>query len=55
MALADSPSAQPHSDVRRLPLLLQLHDWVVTVDHKRLGLMYNWLRVLQLALTFCNI
>jgi cytochrome c oxidase subunit I len=40
MALADSPSAQPHSDVRRLPLLLQLHDWVVTVDHKRLGLMY---------------
>jgi cytochrome c oxidase subunit 1 len=23
-----------------LPLLVQLHDWVVTVDHKRLGLMY---------------
>src|SRR5262249_45052409 len=40
MAFADSPLTQPRSDVRRLPLLLQLHDWVVTVDHKRLGLMY---------------
>jgi len=26
--------------VPRLPLLVQLHDWVVTVDHKRLGIMY---------------
>ena len=24
----------------RLPLLAQLHEWVVTVDHKRLGIMY---------------
>jgi len=40
MAFADSPTAQPRSDERRLPLLVQLHDWVVTVDHKRLGLMY---------------
>jgi len=40
MAFADYPTAQPHSDVRHLPLLVQLHDWVVTVDHKRLGLMY---------------
>ena len=40
MAFADYPTAQPRSDVRRLPLLVQLHDWVVTVDHKRLGLMY---------------
>jgi cytochrome c oxidase subunit 1 len=24
----------------QLPLLLRLHDWVVTVDHKRLGIMY---------------
>ena len=31
MAFADYPTAQPHSDVRRLPLLVQLHDWVVTV------------------------
>ena len=23
-----------------LPLLVQLHEWVVTVDHKRLGIMY---------------
>src|SRR5882724_4167511 len=40
MAFADYPTAQPHSDVPRVPLLAQLHDWVVTVDHKRLGLMY---------------
>ena len=40
MAFADYPLAQPRSDERRLPVLLQLHDWVVTVDHKRLGLMY---------------
>jgi cytochrome c oxidase subunit 1 len=40
MAFADYPTAQPHSDVRHLPLLVQLHDWVITVDHKRLGLMY---------------
>jgi cytochrome c oxidase subunit 1 len=24
----------------QLPLLVQLHEWVVTVDHKRLGIMY---------------
>jgi cytochrome c oxidase subunit 1 len=40
MAFADHPSAPPHPDARRLPLLVQLHDWVVTVDHKRLGIMY---------------
>jgi cytochrome c oxidase subunit I len=40
MAFADLPIAQPHAEVQRLPLLVQLHDWVVTVDHKRLGLMY---------------
>jgi cytochrome c oxidase subunit I len=40
MAFADDPLAQPQADARRLPLLLQLHDWVVTVDHKRLGIMY---------------
>jgi cytochrome c oxidase subunit I len=40
MAFADSPIAPPHTDARRLPLLVQLHDWVVTVDHKRLGIMY---------------
>jgi len=38
MAFAESPLAQPHAP--RLPLLVQLHDWVVTVDHKRLGIMY---------------
>ena len=40
MAFAESPLAQPHADAPRLPLLVQLHDWVVTVDHKRLGIMY---------------
>jgi cytochrome c oxidase subunit I len=40
MAFAESPLAHPQADVPRLPLLVQLHDWVVTVDHKRLGIMY---------------
>jgi len=40
MAFADSPIAPPHADAQRLPLLVQLHDWVFTVDHKRLGIMY---------------
>ena len=40
MAFADSPLARPQADAPRLPLLVQLHDWVVTVDHKRLGIMY---------------
>jgi len=40
MAFAESPLARPQADAPRLPLLLQLHDWVVTVDHKRLGIMY---------------
>jgi cytochrome c oxidase subunit I len=40
MAFAESPLAQPHVEVPRLPLLVRLHDWVVTVDHKRLGIMY---------------
>jgi len=41
MAVADYPTAQPPADERRLPLLVPLHDWVVTVDPKRLGLMYS--------------
>jgi cytochrome c oxidase subunit I len=40
MAFAESPLAQPQTDVARLPRLVRLHDWVVTVDHKRLGIMY---------------
>src|ERR671925_2322512 len=40
MAFADYPTARPQADVQRPPLLVWLHDWVVTVDHKRLGIMY---------------
>jgi cytochrome c oxidase subunit I len=40
MDFAEYPMAQPRSDGGRLPLLAQLPDWVVTVDHKRLGIMY---------------
>jgi cytochrome c oxidase subunit 1 len=29
-----------HASEAALPLLAELHEWVVTVDHKRLGLMY---------------
>ena len=27
-------------DAQSLPILGKLHEWVVTVDHKRLGIMY---------------
>ena len=27
-------------DAQALPLVGRLHEWVVTVDHKRLGIMY---------------
>lgn len=49
MAFADAPLAQPHMDARPLPLLVQLHDWVVTVDHKRLGIMYICMGLLFFA------
>src|SRR5215813_2692618 len=37
------------SDVER-PLLDRLHDWIVTVDHKRLGLMYILYGILFLVI-----
>jgi cytochrome c oxidase subunit 1 len=37
--LADTMASRPGAGARR-PLLAVLHDWVVTVDHKRLGVMY---------------
>ena len=30
----------PGTDATRRPLVEQLHQWVTTVDHKRLGLLY---------------
>ena len=35
----ESHSAPPTTS-QSLPILGQLHEWVVTVDHKRLGMMY---------------
>ena len=40
MAFAEYPLGRSQADAPRLPLLVRLHDWVVTVDHKRLGIMY---------------
>jgi cytochrome c oxidase subunit I len=40
MAFAEYPLGRPQADAPRLPVLVRLHDWVVTVDHKRLGIMY---------------
>jgi cytochrome c oxidase subunit 1 len=39
MAILDS-TLPVASRTERLPVLALLHEWVVTVDHKRLGLMY---------------
>jgi cytochrome c oxidase subunit I len=40
MTVLDHTIAQPRPTQVRLPLLLRLHEWVTTVDHKRLGIMY---------------
>ncbi len=40
MTVLDQTMAQPRPAEARLPLLLWLHEWVTTVDHKRLGIMY---------------
>jgi len=40
MSMIDQPIAIAHPLEEPLPLLGKLHEWVVTVDHKRLGIMY---------------
>jgi cytochrome c oxidase subunit 1 len=40
MAILDTSLAHVDTETERLSLLTQLHDWVITVDHKRLGIMY---------------
>jgi cytochrome c oxidase subunit 1 len=39
-AIADTLHRPEGATQERLPLLARLHEWVVTVDHKRLGIMY---------------
>jgi cytochrome c oxidase subunit 1 len=38
--MADEMALPAVEDQADLPVLGRLHEWVVTVDHKRLGLMY---------------
>jgi cytochrome c oxidase subunit I len=40
MATADYPLEQSHRTAREFSLPSVLHDWIVTVDHKKLGIMY---------------
>src|SRR5262249_54812716 len=40
MSVASYPIAARRAAEAHRPLLAVLHDWVVTVDHKRLGIMY---------------
>jgi cytochrome c oxidase subunit 1 len=44
------PLAVPHAAEAARPWLDQVHDWIVTVDHKRLGLMYISYGVLFLVI-----
>jgi cytochrome c oxidase subunit 1 len=39
-AISDTLGRPEDAVQERLPLLARLHEWVVTVDHKRLGIMY---------------
>ena len=40
MSIVAPPIAAPGTLVERPGVVTRLHDWVVTVDHKRLGIMY---------------
>ena len=40
MSTMDQTLSQPRQEATSVPLLTQLHDWVTTIDHKRLGVMY---------------
>src|SRR2546422_8095768 len=40
MSIVAPPIPAPDTFVERAGLLAMLHEWVVTVDHKRLGVMY---------------
>src|SRR5260370_22727089 len=40
MSIVAPPIAAPDTLMERAGLLTQVHEWVVTVDHKRLGVMY---------------
>ena len=40
MSVVAPPIAAPEPLIERAGLLTQVHEWVVTVDHKRLGVMY---------------
>ncbi len=40
MTIADQDITRPRPEDERLPALARVHEWLVTVDHKRLGLMY---------------
>src|SRR5438094_6438632 len=41
MSVVVSPIAAPDAAIARAGLLTKVHEWVVTVDHKRLGIMYG--------------
>ena len=57
MALAD-PQTLPHSDESRpqarLGWTALLHDWVTTVDHKKIGLMYVVMAIVYLVIGGCE-
>jgi cytochrome c oxidase subunit 1 len=38
--ISDTLDRAPEAAPAQLPVLARLHEWVVTVDHKRLGIMY---------------
>src|SRR3989441_116589 len=40
MSVVAPPIAAPDAAIPRTSLLTRVHEWVVTVDHKRLGVMY---------------
>src|ERR1700732_3783611 len=38
--MADNALALPRTELASRPIVARLHDWVTTVDHKRLGILY---------------
>src|SRR6266404_7275613 len=53
MAIVEEPPKLAHEPAR-LPWTAMLHDWVTTVDHKKIGIMYVLMAVVFLVIGGCE-
>src|SRR6266404_4015290 len=53
MAIVEEPPKLAHEPAR-LPWTAMLHDWVTTVDHKKIGILYILMAVVFLVIAGCE-